>query len=200
MSDSLKIQRNKKLDEAMRILTDGTFRKMTGGKVKAMSREQAAAFLGNAIHETGSPDLSNLDVVENGSGAGRGMMQYTGARRNAYDRARPANTVRDQLRYAAEEYAGKHDPAPGQSLVGYTKALESAPPEMRKAVDHYLTQYFRPADASASRNARMNNAQQIYQQYQPRTPQPKPKPQPKPRQPANPFLGMMQNLLRINPR
>lgn len=196
MSDSLKINRTPQLDEAMRILTDGTFRKMTGGKVKAMTREQAAAFLGNVVHETGSPDLSRLDVVEHGSGAGRGMMQYTGPRRDAYDRAKPGNDVRSQLQYAAEEYSGRHDPAPGQSLVGYTQALERAPANMRGAVDHYLQQYFRPADPEASRSARHRNAEQIYSAYTPRvtstrpTPQPKPKPVAKPN--ANPFVRLLQ--------
>ena len=188
MSESLKIRRSKQMDEAMRILTDGTFRKMTGGKVKAMTKKQAAAFLGNVVHETGSADLSQLDVVENGSGAGRGMMQYTGPRRDAYDRAKPGNDVRSQLQYAADEYAGKHDPAPGKSLVGYTQALEKAPPKMRAAVDHYLQQYFRPADPEASRSARHSNAEQIYSAYQPRTP----KRQPATMATSNPLTSLLK--------
>ena len=190
MSESLKIKRSPQIDEAMRILTDGTFRKMTGGKVKAMTQKQAAAFLGNVIHETGSADLSQLDVVEKGSRAGRGMMQYTGPRRNAYDRAKPGNDVRSQLQYAADEYAGNHDPVPGKSLIGYTNALETAPVEMREAVDHYLQQYFRPADPDASRAARFNNAEQIYSTYTPRVT--KPKRQPAPAATSNPFMSLLK--------
>jgi len=170
MSDKLKIQRSPQLDEAMRILTDGTFSKMTGRKVPAMSRSQAAAYLGNVIHETGSADLSNLDVVERGNGgAGRGIAQYTGARRDAYDKALGTNpnrnTVKAQLQYAAEEYAGKHDPAPGQSLIGYSKALENVPQELRAGTEHLLKRYFMPADPNASREARVQNAMQIQQLY-----------------------------------
>ena len=170
MSEQLKIQRNPQLDEAMRILTDGTFSKMTGRKVPAMNRSQAAAYLGNVIHETGSADLSNLDVVERGNGgAGRGIAQYTGARRDAYDKALGTNpnrnTMRAQLQYAAEEYAGKHDPAPGQSLVGYTRSLETMPKDAKGATDHLLINYFRPTDPNASRAARLQNAMQIQSLY-----------------------------------
>lgn len=41
----------------------------------------AASWLGQAAVETGNYDLKDLDVVEAGSGAGRGMFQYTGSRR-----------------------------------------------------------------------------------------------------------------------
>ena len=50
--------------------------------------EFAASWLGQAVVETGNEDLSNLDVVERGSGKGRGMFQYTYSRRTPYDRAR----------------------------------------------------------------------------------------------------------------
>ncbi len=50
--------------------------------------EFAASWLGQAIVETGNEDLSDLDVVEKGTGKGRGMFQYTGSRRRPYDRAR----------------------------------------------------------------------------------------------------------------
>jgi len=90
MADQLKIQRTPQLDEAMRILTDGTFRQMTGNKVPALNRSQAAALLGNIVHETGSPDLRNLDVVERDGGAGR-----AGGTSNVKGRISPA---KNQLR------------------------------------------------------------------------------------------------------
>lgn len=55
---------------------------------KGWTAEFAAAWLGQAAVETGNYDLSDLDVVEGGSGAGRGMFQYTGSRRWPYDTAR----------------------------------------------------------------------------------------------------------------
>ena len=170
MSDQLKIQRSKQMDEAMRMLTDGTFSKMTGRKVPSMNRDQAAAYLGNVIHETGYADISQLDVVERGNGgAGRGAAQYTGARRDAYDKAMSKNpnrnTVKAQLQYAAEEYTGKHDPAPGQSLVGYTRSFEQMPKDIKGATDHLLNNYFRPADPKASRDVRVKNAMQIRSLY-----------------------------------
>jgi Phage tail lysozyme len=171
MADQLKIQRTPQLDEAMRILTDGTFRQMTGNRVPALNRSQAAALLGNIVHETGSPDLRNLDVVERDGGAGRGIAQYTGPRRQAYDAAMGINpnrnSVRGQLQYMAEEYAGKHDPAPGQSLVGYTKALENLPKDTHGATKALLNNYFRPADPKASEKQRIQNALAIQKLYQP---------------------------------
>lgn len=97
-----------------------------------MSHNQAAGAIGSIMVETGSQDLMNLDVVEQNARAGRGMMQYTGPRRVAYDKARTAalqagtdpNTMMWQIKYMAEEYKGKHDPAPGRSLVSWSKPLE----------------------------------------------------------------------------
>ncbi|AGA17899.1 hypothetical protein P60_gp47 [Synechococcus phage P60] len=97
-----------------------------------MSHEQAAGAIGSIMVETGSQDLMNLDVVEKDAKAGRGMMQYTGPRRVAYDRARTEalrsgadpNSMAWQIKYMAEEYKGKHDPAPGKSLVSWSKPLE----------------------------------------------------------------------------
>jgi hypothetical protein len=149
------------------MLTDGTFSKMTNRQVKAMTVPQAAAFLGNVIHETGSADLSHLDVIEHGSGAGRGMAQYTGDRRTAYDnamRGKNANDIRTQLQYAADEYTGKYDPN-GNSLIGYTRSLETAPNSVKEASDHYLNNYFRPADPEASRAVRQHQAAQIERLY-----------------------------------
>lgn len=191
MADPLKI-RSPQMDTAVRMLTDGTFSKMTGRKVPAFSLEQAAALIGNAMHETGSPNLTNVDVVEKGSGKGRGLMQYTGARREAYDRANPGPDIKRQLQYAAEEYKGQYDPN-GNSLVGYTKSLETAPrKDVVAATTYLLNNYFRPADPEASRKERVNNAKQVLKIYQQLT-KPKPKVKPKPQQQPNVF----SNLLKI---
>jgi hypothetical protein len=187
MSDQ-QLRRSPNLDAAMRMLTDGTFSKMTGRKVKALTIQQAAALLGNTIHETGSPDLSDLDVVERGNGgAGRGLAQYTGPRREAYDKAmrgRNANDINTQMQYMAEEYVGKHDPGPGRSLVGYTRALETAPKDVAGATNHYLNNYFKPADRQASQRDRLRNAQQLEQLYAPSGGSSPPKPQARPKQSA----------------
>ena len=58
------------------------------GVIQPLSAEEACGFLGCMVIETGEPELENLDVIEAGSGAGRGAMQYTGVRRSAYDAAR----------------------------------------------------------------------------------------------------------------
>lgn len=50
--------------------------------------EFAASWLGQAIVETGKKNLEKLDVVERGTGEGRGMFQYSYSRRGPYDRAR----------------------------------------------------------------------------------------------------------------
>ena len=190
MADPLKI-RSQQMDTAIRMLTDGTFSKMTNRKVPAFSLEQAAALVGNAMHETGSPNLTKTDVVEAGSGAGRGMMQYTGERRTAYDRANPGNDIKRQLEYAAKEYTGKYDPG-GRSLVGYTRSLETTPRrDVVAATNHLLENYFRPADPTASRQERVNNAKQVLKIYQQLT---KPKAQEKPK-PAKP--NALSSILKI---
>ena len=98
------------------------------GVITPLSAEQACGFLGAMVVETGEPELENLDVIEAGSGAGRGAMQYTGVRRSAYDEARLQAIAEDidpnsnawQERYFAEEYAGLHDPPEG-SLIGWMR-------------------------------------------------------------------------------
>ena len=81
------------------------------------TEEFAAAWLGQAVVETGNPTLHDLDVVEKGSGAGRGMFQYTDARRHPYDRARQQalregknpNDINWQIDYALhQDNAGLH--------------------------------------------------------------------------------------------
>ena len=58
------------------------------GVIQPLTAEEACGFLGCMVVETGEPELEDLDVIEAGSGAGRGAMQYTGVRRTAYDAAR----------------------------------------------------------------------------------------------------------------
>ena len=73
--------------------------------------EFAASWLGQAVVETGKQNLEQLDVVEKGSGAGRGMFQYTGDRRHPYDRARgqalnqgkDVNDINWQIDYALNQ-------------------------------------------------------------------------------------------------
>ena len=195
MSDKLKIKRSKNMDQLMRQLTDGTFRQMTGDKVPSLTKPQAAALLGNYIHETGSPDLSNLDAVEKGSGAGRGPAQYTGPRRQAYDnymRGKNPNDPKTQLQYMADEYVGRHDPN-GASLIGYTRALENLPKDAPAATKHLLMNYFAPADPGASRDQRVRNAQAVQQLYPDK---PKPKLNQKPA-PQNGIGGLLRNALSI---
>jgi len=88
------------------------------GVIQPLTAQEACGFLGCMVVETGEPELENLDVIEAGSGAGRGAMQYTGVRRTAYDTARlraiaegiDPNSNGWQEQYFAEEYARLHDP------------------------------------------------------------------------------------------
>ncbi len=110
------------------------------GVIQLLTAEEACGFLGCMVIETGVPELDKLDVVEAGSGAGRGAMQYTGVRRTAYDQAREQaiaggidpNSNGWQEQYFAEEYAGLHDPPQG-SLIGWTRVFEDRPPSMDPA-------------------------------------------------------------------
>ena len=97
-------------------LTGGGFTEATGGLVPPMTTEAACGLIGGWSVETGDPELRKLDVVEKGNGQkGRGMSQYTGVRRTAYDKARETalangedvNSLDWQLDYAADEYTGK---------------------------------------------------------------------------------------------
>jgi len=65
-------------------------------KKEGWDPEYAASWLGQAVVETGNPTLHDLDVVERGSGKGRGMFQYTGERRGPYDSARQQAITRGQ--------------------------------------------------------------------------------------------------------
>lgn len=157
-------------------LTGDMIEKLSGGKIKKMTPQQAAGLIGSWVVETGKPGLQNLDVVERGRGLGRGISQYTGARRSAYDRARQnalargenPNTAQWQLKYFIDEYTGKHDPRPGASLIGYTRVLESAPKTLNpaQAAQYYTGSaaagkgYFRPSEPHVERRAAA--AQQIF--------------------------------------
>lgn len=87
--------------------------------------EFAASWLGQAVVETGKPNLDKLDVVEHGTGIGRGMLQYSYSRRGPYDRARAqalrqgkdVNDINWQIDYALN----KDDP--GMNLDAMRKGL-----------------------------------------------------------------------------
>jgi hypothetical protein len=145
------------------------------GVIKTLSAKEACGFLGCMVIETGEPELENLDVIEAGSGAGRGAMQYTGVRRSAYDAARlqaidqgidPNSNGWQQL-YFAEEYAGLHDPPEG-SLIGWTHVFEDRPHGMDPAeAAAYWTGsaaaaegYFRPGTPHLER--RHEEAQRVW--------------------------------------
>lgn len=126
----------------------------SGGKIKPMTRQGASGLAGNYVVETGDPTLKNTDVIEEDAKAGRGLAQYTHSRRVPYDAARLAyirkggdpNDINFQLQYAAEEYAGKHDPAPSRSLIGWTGSLEGETDGMTPAqsATHFRQDFFRP--------------------------------------------------------
>jgi len=157
-------------------LTSDTITKMSGGRIPKMTPQQAAGLLGSWIVETGRQGLDKLDVVERGAAAGRGLSQYTGMRRIAYDNARAKaikqgidpNSPQWQLQYFVEEYTGKHDPAPGQSLIGYTRVFESAPKAgtPAKYATYYTGSaaagkgYFRPGIPHTEKRAQL--AEQVY--------------------------------------
>ena len=145
------------------------------GKIAPLTPAEACGFIGCIIVETGRPNLDRLDVIETGSGAGRGAMQYTGVRRTAYDKARVAaiakgvdtNGNRWQQQYFAEEYAGLHDPPQG-SLIGWTRIFENRPTGMTpaQAAEYWTgsaasrTGYFRPGVPHLGR--RQQEAQRVW--------------------------------------
>lgn len=139
------------------------------GKIRPLTPAEACGFIGCIIVETGRPLLDKLDVVEAGSGAGRGAMQYTGVRRVAYDKARSAAIAKGidpnsngwQEQYFAEEYAGLHDPPQG-SLIGWTKVFEDRPAGMdaARAAAYWTAHYFRPGVPHLDR--RQQEAQRVW--------------------------------------
>ena len=142
---------------------------MSGGAIKQMPRTSASALTGNYIVETGDPTLSNTDVIEKQAKKGRGMAQYTNARRPPYDQARAAyiaqggdpNSMDFQMQYAADEYAGEYDPAPGKSLSGFTGTLSGETNNMNlpQAATHFRKDFFRPSEHHNAR--RIDEAQKV---------------------------------------
>ena len=173
------VSKTPELEYFYKALTSNTITKMSDGRIPKMTPEQASGLIGSWIVETGNPKLQNLDVVERGAGAGRGLSQYTGARRDAYDRARAiaitrgedVNSPQWQLKYFAQEYKGQHDPAPGKSLIGWTRVFESAPAKGSAAdFARYFTGsaasgqgYFRPGVPHTESRAKA--AQQVMSLY-----------------------------------
>ena len=158
---------------AYNYLTGDDIVERSGGVLRSMSPEGASGLIGGWMVETGSSDLSNLDVVErNNNQAGRGISQFSHARRGPYDAARDAainagidpNSVDFQLGYAVDEYIGKHDPAPGKSLSGWTKAFErhGNSDSVSEAATGFTNDYFRPSTPHLDR--RIDAANQVYQQ------------------------------------
>tara|TARA_B100001778_G_scaffold64600_3_gene50577 strand:- start:2804 stop:3451 length:648 start_codon:yes stop_codon:yes gene_type:complete len=153
-------------------LTGDGIRKYTDGQISAMTPEAASGLIGNWQTETGDPTLQNLDIVEEKAKAGRGISQYTGDRRIAYDAARQAaidagvdpNSMDFQLEYFADEYLGKKDLKPGYSLVGYTNSLdELGGLDAAGAARHLRRDFFRPSEPHEDR--RVKNAQNVFNKY-----------------------------------
>lgn len=170
-------------DYIFKALTDGTVSKMTANRIPKMTPAQAAGLVGSWIIETGRPGLQNLDVVEQGSGRGRGLSQYTGVRRGPYDQAVAAaraagkdpNSAQWQLEYFAKEYLNK-------DLIGWTKVFENAPKSGSPAdyAKYYTgsaaagTGYFRPGVPHWDR--RVQAAMEVFKHYSGQeTAAPKPK-------------------------
>jgi hypothetical protein len=160
-------------DYIFKSLTDGTVTKMTGGRIPQMTPTQAAGLIGSWVIETGRRDLTNLDVVESGSGRGRGLSQYTGVRRTPYDQAASAaraagkdpNSAQWQLEYFAKEYMNR-------DLIGWTRVFENMPKNLKSAGEYakYFTGsaaegkgYFRPGTPHTDR--RMQAAQEVLKHY-----------------------------------
>lgn len=141
------------LQSWLTFLTGPEVSRLSQGRISPLTVAEACGFIGCVVVETGRPLLDRLDVVEAGSGAGRGAMQYTGVRRTAYDKARSAaiakgtdpNSNAWQQKYFAEEYAGLHDPPQG-SLIGWTRVFEDRPAGMEpaRAAAYFSEVYFRP--------------------------------------------------------
>lgn len=157
------------LQSWLTFLTGPEVSRLSRNKISSLTVAEACGFIGCIIVETGRPLLDKLDVVEAGSGAGRGAMQYTAVRRVAYDKARSAaiakgvdpNSNAWQQQYFAEEYAGLHDPPQG-SLIGWTRVFEDRPAGMdpARAAAHFNQHYFRPGVPHLDR--RQSEAQRVW--------------------------------------
>ncbi|AGF91066.1 hypothetical protein SXHG_00044, partial [Synechococcus phage MRHenn-2013a] len=160
-------------DYIYKALTDGTVAKLTGGRIPTMNAAQAAGLVGSWLIETGRKDLRNLDVVEAGTGRGRGLSQYTGVRRTPYDKAvkqaraagQDPNSAQWQIKYFAQEYMNK-------DLIGWTKVFEKMPKNLKTPGEYakYFTGsaaegkgYFRPGVPHTDR--RMQAADEVFRHY-----------------------------------
>ena len=133
------------------------------GVSRNLTKHEAAALLGNYAVETGSRTFENPDIVErNNGGAGRGLAQYSHARRRPYDAARrqhinnggDPNDINWQLRYAGEEFRGLHDPAPGKSLIGWRDTFGKLPGQgasLSQLTKHFERNYFAPSAPHSQR-------------------------------------------------
>jgi hypothetical protein len=155
-------------------LTGDEIENLSQGRIKRLSSYAASGLIGCWIVETGSNDLTNLDVVERGNNnAGRGLSQYSHSRRGPYDKARQQaigqgidpNSAQFQFRYFVEEYMGKHDPAPGKSLIGWTRSLENLPKftSVGQAAKHFTDNYFRPSIPHLDR--RTTSGESVYKRF-----------------------------------
>lgn len=196
-------------DYIYKALTDGTVTNLTGGRIPKMNPTQAAGLVGSWLIETGRKDLSNLDVVEAGSGRGRGLSQYTGVRRTPYDQAvqqaraagKDPNSAQWQIEYFAREYMNR-------DLIGWTKVFEKMPQNLKSPGEYakYFTGsaaegkgYFRPGTPHTDR--RMQAAMEVYNHYvkgagapKPETPAAAP-PTSTPKSGGNSFMdGVLQKL------
>jgi hypothetical protein len=190
-------------DYIYKALTDGTVTNLTGGKIPKMNAQQAAGLIGSWLIETGRKDLSNLDVVEQGSGRGRGLSQYTGVRRGPYDQAVAAaraagkdpNSAQWQIEYFAKEYLNR-------DLIGWTQVFERMPKNLKGPGEYaaYFTGsaregkgYFRPGVPHTDR--RMQAANEVYKHYStPKVTAPAAQPQNKPAIPQGPLNKLLNKL------
>jgi hypothetical protein len=193
-------------DYIYKALTDGTVTNLTGGKIPKMNAQQAAGLIGSWLIETGRKDLSNLDVVEKGSGRGRGLSQYTGVRRGPYDQAVAAaraagkdpNSAQWQIEYFAKEYLNR-------DLIGWTQVFERMPNNLKGPGEYaaYFTGsakegkgYFRPGVPHTDR--RMQAANEVYKHYYtggtPKVTAPAAQPQNKPAIPQGPLNKLLNKL------
>ena len=200
------------LRRAFQVLTDGTMTQWSGGKIPKMDAISAAGFLGALTHEHGRWDWTGLDVIEAGSGKGRGVGQFTdnwdgsAGRRTAYEAYRKSriatgedpNSIDFQMRYIAEEYAGKWDAAVGgKSLAGWTRIFDKprAFKNVSDAVMYYTGSfekregYLRPRERTAHYDRRIDAATQIYSHLGKPQPEPQPQPQAQPAATAAPAQG-----------
>ena len=161
--------RSPNINYLWKALTSSQIEELTGGRIKRLTKNQAAGLIANWVVETGSPDLSQLDVEEIDGGAGRGMSQYTGARRGPYDyarlRSKDPNSVEFQLAHFAKEYIGVYDKMGGGSLSGYRRTFEDRPSTGSPGdyARYFSNSYFRPG--IPNNHHRVQAAQEIFSVY-----------------------------------